>query len=254
MTDQGMPAASPTYDAIGEAKRLLRSTRAGALATHDAASSFPFASLVTVATDIDGAPLLLLSRLSGHTRNLEADPRCSILLSRGGKGDPLAHARLTVLGTGARMVEPRIRSRFLRRHPKASLYVDFPDFSFWRIEPKVGHLNGGFARAAEIAAADLRADLTGAEELVAAEEGAVAHMNEDHTDALQLYATRLEREADGAWRATGIDPEGLDLSCGDRTARVPFATRVSSGRELRMILVEMAKQARLDAPSRDAAD
>lgn len=247
MTRQDAAASSLTYDALGEAKRLLRATRAGALATHDGASGFPVASLVTVATDIDGAPLLLLSRLAGHTRNLDADSRCSILLARGGKGDPLAHPRLTLLGTAARTQDPRIRSRFLRRHPKASLYADFPDFSFWRLEPSAGRLNGGFARAAEISAADLRTHVGDADNLIAAEEGAVVHMNEDHADALALYATCLEREPDGAWRATGIDPEGLDLSCGDRTARVAFARRVTSGQQLRMILVDMAEQARSGA-------
>src|SRR4051812_47303069 len=141
------PSSTTDFDAVGTAKHLLRTVRAGALATLDAAAGFPFASLVTVATDLDGAPLLLMSRLAAHTRNLDTDARASILLAQGGKGDPLAHPRLTVIGRIGRSEEPRVRSRFLARHPKAKLYADFADFSFWRMDIEGGHLNGGFARA-----------------------------------------------------------------------------------------------------------
>jgi len=232
------------FDGAALARELLRSTRAGALATLEAEGGHPFASLVTVATDVDGAPLLLMSALSGHTRNLEADPRCSILLAQGGKGDPLAHPRLTVTGRAARTEEPRARRRFLQRHPKAALYADFGDFSFWRVEIGGGHLNGGFARAMSLDAADLATDLSGAEALVEAEEGAVAHMNEDHRDALRLYATALAGAADADWRAAGLDPEGIDLAAGDRTARVTFPIRATGPGDLRRILKDMADEAR----------
>lgn len=155
--------------------------RSGALATIDAADGTPFASLVTLATDSDGTPLMLLSRLSAHTRNLDKDPRASLLFSVGGKGDPLAHPRLTVTGRAARSEEPRIRERFLARHPKAKLYADFPDFGFFTLAPAAGHLNGGFAKAATLTSAELLLDLTGAEALVAGERGAVEHMNADRS-------------------------------------------------------------------------
>src|SRR4051794_6787693 len=168
---------APEFDAVGIAKSPLRAIRAGALATLDRVGGFPFASLVTVATDHDGSPLLLTSRLSAHTRNLEQDPRASILLAERGKGDPLAHPRLTVVGRAERSADERVRARFLARHPKAKLYAGFGDFSFWRVAMTAGHLNGGFARAAELTGAELRTDLRGAEELVGVEESAVAHMN-----------------------------------------------------------------------------
>src|SRR5215212_8528437 len=158
----------PAFDAPALARDLLRSIRSGALGTLDAAG-FPFTTLVTIATDSDGSPLLLTSRLSGHTANLERDPRMSLLLARAGRGDPLAHPRLTLLGRAARTSEPRVRARFLARHPKAGLYADFPDFSFWRIAILGGHLNGGFARAAALGPEDLRTDITGAQALVEAE-------------------------------------------------------------------------------------
>ncbi|MEA2858745.1 MAG: hypothetical protein QOC72_784, partial [Methylobacteriaceae bacterium] len=135
------------YDAPAEAKRLLRAIRAGGLASL-AENGHPFASLVNVATDFDGSPLLLLSRLAAHTLNLERDPRCSLLLSQSGKGDPLAHPRLTVIGRAERTRDEHVRGRFLRRHPKSELYAGFADFSFWRISVERAHLNGGFARAA----------------------------------------------------------------------------------------------------------
>jgi putative heme iron utilization protein len=248
MTDTHAP--SPPFDPSALGKHLLRSVRVGALATLDREEGFPFASLVTVATDYDGSPLFLMSRLSAHTLNLERDPRASLLLAETGKGDPLAHARLTVVGHAARSGEPHVRSRFLARHPKARLYADFADFSFWRLSVTKAHLNGGFARAAALPAADLATDLDGALDLIAAAEGAVTHMNEDHSEALALYATRLAGAPPGAWQATGIDPEGIDLMAGDRTARVVFPERVRDAGSLRRTLVAMADGARaIDAPS-----
>ncbi|SEP43304.1 hypothetical protein SAMN04487843_11942 [Methylobacterium sp. ap11] len=239
-----LPAAEAPFDAIGLAHSLLRRTRSGALATLERDGGAPFASLVTVATDLDGTPLLLLSRLSAHTLNLEADPRCSLLLSQGGKGDPLAHPRLTVAGTVARSDEPRVRARFLARHPKAALYADFPDFAFFRLVARAGHLNGGFARAATLTGPELLTDLSGHDALAETEPGAVAHMNEDHLDAVALYATRLAGEEPGPWRLTGFDPDGLDLVAGERTARVLFPERLASPAALRPTLVAMAAQAR----------
>jgi putative heme iron utilization protein len=234
----------PNFDGIPLGKHLLRTVRAGALATLDREGGFPFASLVTVATDSDGSPLLLMSRLSAHTLNLERDPRASVLLAETGKGDPLAHPRLTVIGRTERQAEPRIRARFLARHPKAKLYADFGDFSFWRLGMEKAHLNGGFARAAALSAADLATDLAGADALLSAEAGAVEHMNADHAEALALYATRLAGAPPGPWQATGIDPEGIDLMAGDRTARVPFPERVTDPGALRRVLKEMADRAR----------
>jgi heme iron utilization protein len=234
----------PDFDGTLIAKHLLRTIRAGALATLDHEAGFPFASLVTVATDCDGSPLLLMSGLAAHTGNLDRDPRASILLAQGGKGDPLAHPRLTVIGQVARTEEPRIRSRFLARHPKANLYAGFGDFSFWRMEMTGAHLNGGFGRAMTVSADQIATDLSGAEELVGIEDSALAHMNDDHREALALYATRLAGAPAAEWRASGLDPEGIDLAAGDLTARVAFDRRVSTGAELRKVLREMADRAR----------
>jgi putative heme iron utilization protein len=237
------------FDPVATGKRLLRSIRSGTLATLDRNTGHPFASLVNVATDVDGSPLILVSRLSTHTANLEVDGRSSLLLAAAGKGDPLAHPRLTALGAFARVEREgadaaRVRRRFLARHPKSELYAGFGDFSFWRLNVVSAHLNAGFARAADLSAGDLMTDVVGADALVAAEEGAVAHMNADHADAVALYAMKLLGAADGRWQLTGLDPEGCDLALGDTTLRLPFAERIVDGEQLRKILVALAKEAR----------
>lgn len=237
----------PSWDGVAVAKTLLRTIRAGALATLDRETGFPFATLATVATDVDGAPLFLMSSLSGHTANLARDPRATVLLAERGKGDPLAHPRLTVIGRIARDDGERARARFLARHPKARLYAGFGDFAMFRMAVEGAHLNGGFARATAIGAADLLTPVDDAAELLEAEEGAVAHMNEDHRDALALYATALAGAPAAEWRCTGLDPEGLDLAAGDLTARVPFPERIRGPGPLRMVLKRMAEEARAKA-------
>jgi putative heme iron utilization protein len=233
----------PDFDPVGESKRLLRAIRAVTLATLTE-SGAPFATLTAIATDHDGTPILLLSKLAHHTGNLERDGRCSLLLAQGGRGDPMAHPRLTLVARAARTRSPQARERFLRRNAKARLYADFPDFSFWRAEIEAVHLNGGFARAADFGPAQLLTDLTGAETLITAEADILDHMNADHADALTLYAEKLAGAPAGQWRASGIDPEGLDLVAGDATARVAFPRAIHAPQEAREILVELVRMAR----------
>lgn len=240
----------PTDDeARATAKTLLRTARSGSLATIEARTGHPFASLVSVATDADGTPLILVSRLSGHTANLAGDRRASLLLARPGKGDPLALPRITLILAARPIAREgaegrRARRRFLARHPKAELYVDFPDFGFVALEMLRASLNAGFGKAYELALSDLRTEVADAADLIAAEAGALAHMNAGHGEAVRLYATRLLNEAEGAWRLTGLDPDGCDLALGERTARLAFPSRVTSAEALRQVLVDLARQAR----------
>lgn len=231
------------------AKGLLRTIRAGALSTLDRNTGYPFASLVNVSTDSDGSPVILVSRLATHTANLEHDGRASFLLAETGKGDALTHPRLTVLGLLAQVErdstdEARIRRRFLAHHPKSKLYAGFGDFAFWRMDVVSAHLNGGFARAADLTAADILTDLSGAEALIDAEEGAVEHMNADHTEACRLYATKLLGAPAGDWRCAGIDPEGFDLQNGPLALRLTFPQRVTGPGPLRAVLRQLADEAR----------
>ena len=140
-----------------------------------------------------------------------------------------------------------VRRRYLNAHPSAEAFVDFKDFSFFRIRPSGTHLVAGFGRIIDLQPEQFLSDLGGAEELLGAEAGAVEHMNEDHRDAMNLYATRL-LGADGAdWRCTGCDPGGMDMQVGNKTLRLDFPERVTTGTELRKMLVRLAGEAHAKA-------
>ncbi|HZP21404.1 MAG TPA: DUF2470 domain-containing protein [Bauldia sp.] len=227
------------------AKRVLRIAATGTLAT--LRNGAPFASLVTVATTPSGEPILLLSKLAVHTKNLDADARAALLLvAPGGEGgDPLAGARLTLTGavTGPD-ADPMLRRRFLARHPEAAGYAGFADFSFRRVVPEAAHLVAGFGRIVELAPAEFLTDLAGRGGVVAAEEDTVTRLNADRRDAIRLCATRLLGEPDGDWTVTGADPEGIDLRAGERRARLAFPEPVTSPEGLRQVLAELARKAR----------
>ena len=203
-----------------------------------------------MATDADGAPLILVSKLATHTANLECDGRTSLLLAETGKGDALAHPRAHGAGhvRAGRAREPptmpRIRRRFLARHPKSELYAGFGDFAFWRMGVASAHLNGGFARAADLTAAEVLTDVSDASALIEAEADAIAHMNADHAEACRLYASKLLGAPDGDWRCVGIDPEGLELQKGQTALRLFFPQRVTGPGPLRAVLKQLAEQAR----------
>lgn len=226
------------------AKTLLRTARHAALATLDPIDGAPSVSRVNIATAMGGAPGFLISGLSGHFSNLEQDPRCSLLLGEPGKGDPLAHPRMTLIGRAARLDEgperELLKARYLMRHPKSALYADFPDFAFWRFDTLRVSLNAGFGKAFAPAPSDILTDLTGLHELVAAEPGVIEHMNEDHAAAVGRYARKAGAEGEG-WRLACLDPEGLDLARNDATARVWFDTPLRSPADLRPVLIELAK-------------
>jgi heme oxygenase (biliverdin-IX-beta and delta-forming) len=231
------------------AKTRLRATRAATLSTLDRNTGHPFGSLVNVATDAAGRPLILVSRLATHTANLEVDPRASLLLPEMGKGDALAHPRLTVLGSMIQIAPdsaevPAIRARFLARHPKSELYAGFADFAFWRMEVVSAHLNGGFARAADLTAADVLTDLTDARQMIDVEGEAIAHMNADHADALRLYATKLLGAPDGKWQCVGLSPDGIELQRGQSALWLAFPERVTAPGQLRAVLKQLADEAR----------
>jgi putative heme iron utilization protein len=246
-------AEAVKFDAVAEAKLLLRTTRSAALATLVPESGQPFVTLVNVATAPDANPILLLSELAAHRRHLAADPRLSLLFYAPGRGDPLAHPRLTILGRARREDEAgrraALRARFLARHPKSALYADFPDFAFFHVEMETAHLNGGFGRAASLAADQIRTAVDGAAQVIATEADAIAHINADHAEVPGLLAAAFgepanSRRGAGAWRAVGLDPEGIDL-CNDATIlRILFPRRVSTPAELRQVLVDLTAAAR----------
>jgi putative heme iron utilization protein len=227
------------------AKKLLREGRSGALATLMAGSGDPYCSLVNVATQADGSPLLLISRLAVHTKNILADNRVSLMLDERKEGDPLEGARVMLMGVAEVTDDVDARRRYLDRQPSAEMFAGFGDFAVYRITLKGAHLVAGFGRIVDLTRDDIVTDLGGAEALLAAETEVVAHMNEDHAEAVRLYATKLLGAPDGAWRCIGCDPEGLELQL-DRTAlRLPFPQRVSGPGPLRQVLKELAQKARM---------
>ena len=235
-------------EAVALARKLLRTARHGAIAVLEPESGAPVASRVAVATNYDGAPIILVSALSAHTTGLVADPRCSLLLGEPSKGDPLAHPRISVACTATRLApddERRtvIESRFLNRHPKARLYAGFGDFSYFRLEPVSSSLNGGFGKAYVLKADEL---LLGApnKELEAIEPSAVEHMNADHADAVNILARAFGGVGSGDWRLTGIDAEGFDLIGNDTGLRILFPKPLTNAGDLRSVLADMTAEAR----------
>lgn len=230
------------------ARTLLREARSGTLATLSVEAGAPSASRVLVCVDPDGAPVLLMSGLSPHTSALEADPRASLLVGEPGRGDPLAHARLSISGVAEKIVDAdaraRLRDRCLQRHPKSKLYIDLPDFSFWRLEPTNGSYIAGFGRAHALTHDDLITPSAVDAPLAKSEAGAVEHMNEDHADAILLYATALLGEKTGNWALAGIDASGLDLRHGDRLRRLWLDQPLEKAEAMRPQLVVLAKKAR----------
>lgn len=226
-------------------KSLLRRSRQGALATLMAGSGDPYCSLVNVASHPDGSPILLISRLALHTKNLLADPRVSLMLDERVEGDPLEGSRIMLSGRAEEATSGReaLRARYLNAHPTAEAFIDFKDFSFFRIMPSGTHLVAGFGRILDLKPAQFLTKTSDATELLDAEQGAVEHMNADHQEALGLYATRLLGATAGDWRCSGIDPDGIDLQAGNRTSRLDFPERVTSPGELRKMLVRLAEQA-----------
>ena len=236
-------------EAIRLGKTLVRTARHGAIAVLDPQTGGPLASRVGVATDLDGTPIVLVSLLSAHTRAIVADPRCSLLLGDPGKGDPLAHPRITLVCRANRLDKgspelARAERRYLNRNPKAKLYARLGDFSFFRLEIEGASLNGGFGKAYALNREDLITEGPATDSLAASEQGAIDHMNADHLDAISVYARYYAKASGDGWVLSGLDAEGMDLASGDEVRRVFYPAPLTSAGDLRKVLVEMAKSGR----------
>jgi len=238
------------FDAARLARSLLRRRRQGALATLTADSGDPYCSLVNVASHADGSPILLISRLALHTKNILADSRVSLMLDERAEGDPLEGSRIMLAGradeAGADDL-PVLRRRYLNAHPSSKAFVNFNDFSFFRIRPSGAHLVAGFGRIVDLKPELFLTDISDAGALLEAEQGAIDHMNADHRDAMNLYATKLLGAGTADWSCTGCDPDGLDLQASTKTLRLDFPRRIITPAALRQTLKELADQARAAA-------
>ena len=241
---------SSDFDAVKVARSLLRRSRQGALATLMAGSGDPYCSLVNVASHADGSPILLISRLALHTRNILGDSRVSLMLDERAEGDPLEGSRIMLAGRAEEASTDDLeilRRRYLNAHPSAEAFVSFKDFSFFRIRPGGAHLVAGFGRIVDLKPEQFLTDISDAAALLEVEQGAIDHMNADHRDAMNLYATKLLGAGPADWRCTGCDPDGIDMQAGTTMLRLDFPRRIATPAALRQMLKEFAHQARAAA-------
>jgi len=227
-------------------RRLVRAAERATLATlagrgQGGGGPWPYASLVLVACGQDAGPLLLISDLADHTRNLRADPRVSLLYDgTAGLEEPLTGPRVSLQGEAEVIEDEALLDRYLRRHPSARTYAGFKDFHLVRVRPLRAHLVAGFGRIDWVEAGDLMFDAAPAAALAAAEHTIVARLNTDHADDLDLIASRFPGRRGGGWRATGLDPEGIDLRRGRDLARVDFGMAVTTPDEAMAMLRRLA--------------
>jgi len=232
-----------------QARLVARACRTASLATTMAGTNGgskgpgqPYASLVLVAFDHDAAPILLVSRLAEHTKNLIGNDRVSLLCDgTAGFDEPLTGPRVSLLGRIAKTDEPRHRARFLSRHPSAEMYAGFGDFAFYHVSIERAHIVAGFGKIHWL---DDYLYTGETEALADAEADILQHMNADHTDAVQLYASRLLGRSGDGWSLCGIDAEGCDLIREHDLARLNFSKTVATADEARIELVRLVKAAR----------
>lgn len=239
----------PTPTHAERARTLVAQISTGTLCTLAIEpAGYPYGSFVTIAFE-DGHPIFLISNLAEHTKNLERDPRASLLVAEGGSTDPLANGRVTMLGRCARVEGDGAgaRAAFLAVHPNSAYYADFRDFAFWRLRVDSVRYIGGYGRMSWISNAEWQT--AEPDPLGPSAAGVIAHMNADHADAVVLYC-RAFSKATGIASAsmTGIDRYGFEMSAkteeGPRLVRLAFAKPVTSPEEARGALISMLNDAR----------
>ena len=239
--------ATPTH--AERARTLAAAMSTGTLCTLALEpEGYPYGSFVTVAFDAAGDPVFLVSTLAEHTRNLQRDPRASLLVAEGGAADPLANGRVTLLGPCRRVKDDDgARRAFLAVHPNAAYYADFRDFAFWKLQVQSVRYIGGYGRMSWVSEAEWRA--AEPDPLGPSAAGIISHMNDDHADALALYCRAFSKATDIAGATmTGVDRYGFEMSAktpeGPRPVRLAFAQPVATADEVRAALVRMVKEAR----------
>ena len=221
------------------ARQLLAGSFQGVLSTHSLEhEGYPFGSVVTYVLDHGGMPLLLLSHLSQHTRNLEADSRCGLTIMQAGTGDIQTRSRLSVTGDVTGIDATPEVERYFDYFPQARMYHQQLGFRFYRFQPARFHWNGGFATARWFASDRIiRAKPFDPE----VEKRILEHMNRDHADALRHYLRDLmAQNPDSPVVMVGIDAEGIDLRMADELYRVALPREIATTDEARTVLVEMA--------------
>ena len=229
-----------------EIRCLMRSLRSASLSTGLATvDGWPYGSMVTVAIDQGAHPLLLMSGLSDHTRNLAEDSRASLLFVQPTRHrNPQRGARVTVMGKIRKTNKSEHAARFLTIHPEAEMYAGFGDFNFYRMSVERAHWVGGFARAQWLGGKYVMPGRAAVRAISESKAGIMEHMNSDHDNAVDLYAQKLLGRRGDGWRMVGIDGDGADLERDGRFVRLRFPSAISNAAEARDILVSLAGEAR----------
>jgi heme iron utilization protein len=257
-TSHGRPTSAPLTFTDADVSAPTHAERARTLAArHNTGSlasvaiepaGYPYASFVTFAL-ADGEPVFLISRLAEHTRNLLGDARASLLVHDSDSKDPLANARVTLVGRAvqlARGATERGREAFLATHPQAAYYADYADFDFWRLTIEAVRYIGGYGRMSWVGAEDFRR--AEPDPLAASAGYVLEHMNTDHAAALLLYARAFTQAFDAeAATMTAIDRHGFEMTVktprGIGPARIAFAAPLTSAEQARPTLVALVRAA-----------
>src|SRR5712671_850479 len=252
-TSGDQPAVpEPSYSE--RARTLMYLARLGSLSTLSRKQpGFPFGSVMPYAADERGRPIFLISTMAMHTQNLQADPRSSLLVTQpDASGDPLGASRVTVLGNVLPIPEPEVaeaRKLYLARYANSKNWVDFEDFSFYRMDVLDVYYVGGFGVMGWVSASDY--DRSQPDPLADSMAEIIQHMNADHKDALVLLARQFAHVESQEATMKEVDRLGFQLRLktqdGMRSARIAFLREVSNPAETRKVLVEMVRQARSQA-------
>lgn len=229
--------------AATEARQFLSATHSGVLSTISARlEGYPFGSIAPFVLDHDGNPLILISTIAEHTKNIQADARVSLIAFDPGASDMQAGARLTVIGKAIPMdKDEALRARYLRYFPQAEGYFDMHDFLFHRIEVEQARFIGGFGKIHWVPGDELRAP---ANRLAAQEAAILDHMNADHAENLSAYCRHVHGIEAAQAIMIGIDTAGFDVRANDKLLRFAFDTPVTDAQEARQALVALAKACR----------
>ena len=246
----GPEIPQPTF--AERTRTLLHRQRTGYLSTMSRRQAgFPFGSVMPYALDSEGRPLLLISKMAMHTKNLDRDPRASLLVpEEEAARDPLGAARATLIGRIAPVPEAdlaAVRKYYLERQENARYYVDYSDFSFYRMEVADVYFVGGFGVMGWVDAADYAR--AAPDPLADHAVGIIEHMNSDHDDALRLLAAKAHPGAEIEEAVmTAVDRLGFHLRFKTdgrfRGCRIAFPREARDPAQTREVMVEMVREAR----------
>lgn len=224
------------------ARRFVRGQHSGVLSTiSQRVEGFPFGSVAPFILDHTGCPVILISTLAEHTKNIDADPRVSLIVQPYNPDMQVA-GRVTLLGRAQRLDDKSaLGPRYLRFHPQAESYFAMHDFNFYRIEPVRIRYIGGFGKIHWV---EPEHYLLPQSDLARQETDVLAHMNADHADNLRAYCRHVHGVETAQATMIGIDPDGFDVRTDNADLRFEFATRISNAQEARLALVALAQAAR----------